>query len=648
MIQYKQYSNDTINDLTIISNQEELNYILLSNHYCVNSIHKLFKNIKVNEILLTNSDINNKFTKTFNTLDSENSSKERDIIIDINNIIYDNTSKFVKKLSIIGSSPELFEQSSLTVDFILLQKVHQQLKFQKQPKLTEYAKKLISLAEQLNNKKFSEITIDDEFINKIINDQLTKEQLLEKNYIQSNALVLLLKNKNQNIEKAEISIEKKIEQINSQKQEDNKNLSENRLKRTKYLTDSLSLVDKYKILFFKLFGINNAQELIFKSLEKKLLLNSSKDYFKQIINNISNSEILLKEKNQTSQERINEMRDMINQISKEKTILMNQIEILQRESELLQEQLILSHESNIDIQLERTISSISPKNDIIFIHMTPEFQPLENSPLAGEATIEERVNAIRLFNPSLSCSTFKLDGSPFENSTFGGGIFGVLLAKGFVQTIQRCDSGTTVDINGQRTGFSKYQDLTSEIKYAENRKNTGNGYNEATVNHCQPYAHIAILDQFFKFESYINTAEDSTGKLITKKKTITKKQIIDIYSQLNSFNNNDINAEKNMPPMPIAFLIDGKILEIISTKPSFFIEKNNNLSKPLTQKEAFEFIEKNFNVINKSINEIVESTENIPVETRKNLAEKFINKFKPKLQEKLRATINNQCQSHKL
>jgi len=369
-----------------------------------------------------------------------------------------------------------------------------------------------------------------------------------------------------------------------------------------------------------------------QSVEKKIIsLNLNSSSLTSLINEEKyNNENNLIESNIFTK-RILEIKDNIEKITKQKETIISQVEILKNESMVLSDKLLRKEniEDSLDILERRSIGEVDKENNLFFVHMLPSFQPRENSPFANDISIKERANAVRLFTPSLSCTTFKLDGLPFENRTFGGGLFGVILSKGYVKKINMGDNGTVVNSDGTRTGNSEYMELKTEIKQAKLRDNVGNVYNEATVNNCIPYAYIAILDQLYEKEKvlYNNVVE-------VRKKKIKVKTILSSYEKLLEFN--ELNQDK-ITPLPVMILINGEMIEIHSKKFNGIRLGETDMNKELSQSEAVKFIEENFNIEKKvsKISEITDKEDYIPDDIRKSMISSFIGKFKPYLQSHL-------------
>jgi len=181
IIQYKKYLTKGINsthNLTVMSGVKESEKLLLSNYYCINAIHKLFTNIKVNEILIGVNDKSQILPEVFSYLDIENSSKERLNIIDINQYLYSNPEQLNKRLSIVGECKEPLLNSFLGVEYILLKNITENNNGN-ELNISPYGKRLIELAENLYNSKFSEIVVDDNLIEVIINNQKEQSELLK-------------------------------------------------------------------------------------------------------------------------------------------------------------------------------------------------------------------------------------------------------------------------------------------------------------------------------------------------------------------------------------------------------------------------------------------------------------------------------------
>jgi len=634
IIQYKKYLTKGINsthNLTVMSGVKESEKLLLSNYYCINAIHKLFTNIKVNEILIGVNDKSQILPEVFSYLDIENSSKERLNIIDINQYLYSNPEQLNKRLSIVGECKEPLLNSFLGVEYILLKNITENNNGN-ELNISPYGKRLIELAENLYNSKFSEIVVDDNLIEVIINNQKEQSELLKN----TNKKLSLSLNNLKILDDEFNFYEKKLKETQDrervQKESFVKIGDELKIKKTTYLRKKLTIIDKAKITFFETFGINNAQELILQSVEKKIIsLNLNSSSLTSLINEEKyNNENNLIESNIFTK-RILEIKDNIEKITKQKETIISQVEILKNESMVLSDKLLRKEniEDSLDILERRSIGEVDKENNLFFVHMLPSFQPRENSPFANDISIKERANAVRLFTPSLSCTTFKLDGLPFENRTFGGGLFGVILSKGYVKKINMGDNGTVVNSDGTRTGNSEYMELKTEIKQAKLRDNVGNVYNEATVNNCIPYAYIAILDQLYEKEKvlYNNVVE-------VRKKKINVKTILSSYEKLLEFN--ELNQDK-ITPLPVMILINGEMIEIHSKKFNGIRLGETDMNKELSQSEAVKFIEENFNIEKKvsKISEITDKEDYIPDDIRKSMISSFIGKFKPYLQSHL-------------
>lgn len=607
------------------SSFNEVNSKLLSNYYFINTVHKLFNNARINEILISDSIPQQQ--RVFQSIEQENLSNERNLVIDISKIAYQNDD-ISRKIEIIGDVPEALDKSFLGLELLVLQKIKQE--YGDNAHLSPYAERLSRMVNSLYMKDITQITIDEQFIKSVLLEQSNRfdnikdaDNDIKRENHKVNQITQSLLKADENIKRFKDLISKNQIKI----KDTNDELQNIELERIRKLKEKLTSFDKAKIKFFEMFGVAGVEDAILIEKEKKFpnLLSAFKEiqaYQKGMLEHFESE-------SSKYNSQIGELKLSMEKDREKKEVLINYIKGREREKSLIEENSFVKDlDKDISGLQRRTISEAS-KDNLMFIHVVPHFQPLENSPLKEEVSAMERLLAIRAFNPSLSTSTFKLDGTNFENTTFGKGVIGVILSKGIIGTIKSSDAGTIVDENGMRDQESNYDLYQEELARAKQRNNQGNGYNEATVHQSVPYANIILLDRFF--------AEKKETSHIDGNLSVSNQVMKQLYDKVTQ--SGEMGQSYGIKPLPTAIMLNGKILEIVSSKPEYF--NNFKSDVKLNNKEMESLIRDSFNIKEiKHINEISNKEDYISNDSRENLAKRLYSKYKDNmvtvLEEKLR------------
>lgn len=607
------------------SSFSEVNAKLLSNYYFINTVHKLFKNTRINEVLVSDSIPQQQ--RVFQNIEQENLSSDRNLMIDISKIAYQNED-ISKKIEIIGDVPEALDKSFLGLELLVLQKIKQE--YGDKASLSPYAERLSKMVSSLYMKDITQITIDDKFIKSVLLEQSNRfdnikdaDNDIKRENHKVNQITQSLLKTDENIKRFKDLISKNQNKI----KDANDELEKVELEKNRKLKEKLTSFDKAKIKFFEVFGVAGVEDAILVEKEKKFpnLLSVFKEvqaYQKGMLEHFESE-------NNKYNSQIGELKLSMEKDREKKEVLINYIKDRQSERSLIDENSFVKDlDKDISGLQKRTVSEAS-KDNLMFIHVVPHFQPLENSPLKEEVSAMERLLAIRAFNPSLSTSTFKLDGTNFENTTFGKGVIGVILSKGIVGTIKSSDAGTIVDENGMRDQGSNYDLYQEELERAKQRSNQGSGYNEATVHQSVPYANIILLDRFF--------AEKKETYHIDGNLNVSNQVMKQLYEKVTQ--SGEMGQSYGIKPLPTVIMLNGKILEIVSSKPEYF--NNFKSEAKLNNQEMESLIRDSFNIKEiKSINEMTNKEDYISNDSRENLAKTLYSKYKDNmitvLEEKLK------------
>lgn len=345
------------------------------------------------------------------------------------------------------SVPELIDQDFLLLDLILVQKIITEHGYEY---LSEYGKEIVAFVEDLKQEPFKEITISSSLIDEIIKqDQKIvfnkKEKIRELNY--------LIKQANWHIS----NNQEKIEMLEDQRERakadstylsDYNEISTTRIaalnKKILYDEKEFSLLKKIKLAIFKF--MNRSTDLFFNnhlpSLEKSLtekLTQKAKEF--QEREKKINAEIQeFSTQIQLQQEKIDELKLILEAQEKAEIIALN----------------LTKNNFVLDERIKRDVADVAKRNNCIFLHSIGNENAGSNTPLKPGVSFEDKVDQIRIFSPSISCSSYKID-THAQLRCFSG-YQGVIVTSGKILSAGTCDIGTTVNPYGERQS----QDLTSQ------------------------------------------------------------------------------------------------------------------------------------------------------------------------------------------
>lgn len=613
-IKYNTYDNNGFVEQKSLSVEtfNEVNNKLASNYYLINSLHKLSDNVRASEIMV--SDTIPQQANIFKRIEQENLMGERTQIVDVQKFAYQNAD-ISKSLEMIGDVPEALGKSFLGLELLMVQKLKQE--YGNSVKLSPYADRLLSLVSGLYNKDITEMKIDDKFIRGVLLEQSNRQDSLREisqSISAKNGKLSQIDSELDYHQKSLLSLSSKIEKNQKEILESESAIKDADDVRVKSLKAKFNSFDNAKIKFFEFFGIKGLEDSIFLQKEKKFpelsqAFKNTKDLNEQIIDR-------LKEINGEYKNKITELKSSMENNRNEKEYMLSYVEERKKERDEINKHVFVRNlDNDISGLTVRSVSHIANDN-LMFIHVTPKYQPLENSPLNQEVSAAERLLAIRAFNPSLSTSTFNLNNSSFENKTFGGSPIGVVLSKGIVGTIKNSDAGTIVKADGQRDQGSDNDKFQEELSIAKNRKNQGQEYNEATVHNSVPYANVIIMDRLF--------AEKKETYYIDGNLGVPNSASKELYKQIEQVH--ELGSKHGLSPLPTIFMINGKMLEVTDVKPEFH---NNQEKRNLNPSEMESLIRSQFAVKEiKSINEISAVDDVIPDGVREKVAQSMYGKYK--------------------
>lgn len=609
IITTKDYRDDGIREFNFYGGLfKEAKEKVISNHFVVSTIHKLFVNVRAGSIFSMKTDdpyVNNNNTN----LNFENLNPQRSIILDIYSLY--NSNNFKDKLNIIGEVPEPFSKSFLSLELSLIQKM---MKENPQVELSDYGNRLLKLCNTLYNKDLVEIVIDEKVVEKFIeqqNEQFRNIQNLNSKIDADNKRLEEAKNEIQRLtsllEEKNSIIEKDAKKINDYLEE---NISLNN-KRESLIKESMTLFDKIKIKIFEKLGVSDIYDLTVKSKEK---MNPEFSDIKETIKYNNLNKQRLEYENKFRLDEINKFRKMLEEANEKKTILEKTLISLEETKREIRDNLINPQRmKDVSVFENKTLKTIS-ENNVFSIHVFPDLYPEENSPLNELLSPKDKINAIRAFNPSLSTSTYVLNGEDFDNSTFCRGIRGVILGKGNITSIYMSDAGSVVNSNGERAGFG-YQNLNDDIPFLAKRSNKNNSYNEVIVDNSVPYAEILQIDQAISLRAE-SVRENKKEHEINIRGWVT---LVD--NVLNEGKDNQYDLE----PLPLVLMLNGKLIEVSKIKPVNLKELPE--SGNITDLESV--IKQNFVCKEiENLSEITKVNDNLEKDIRTNIAKDLIGKYK--------------------
>lgn len=616
-IEIRNYKNEEYSDNSVTAKTfSEAREMVMANQYLSGVIHKLFNNVKSSQIFNL-AGVEN-LDNSFSNLNYENRSSRRDIDLDISQLYEDGNIR--NSIEIIGNVPSTFGTSFLALELLLIKKL---ISENTNVELSDYAKRLKKLTENLFNKDINQIKIDSNVISDLIIQQEQQFKLIGNNHKDINKLQTQLDNElierdriNNKIiaikelihkkEKNMLSLSDDIKLLEKEKQENLKN--------------SLTVIDKIKIRIFEKIGVSDIYDVVIKQKEKKpsFQLNLIEEKLNKKKYDLGG----LSEDKEKSLAEINYFKEKFQQ-SLDKTSLLEGtlVKLEETKYELRSDILNSSEIKDLSIYANKTISKIASDN-VFSIHVFPDIQVTETSPLKNELNVNDKIKAIRAFNPSLSTSTYVLDGIPFDNNTFGNGLRGVILGKGNISLATIGDAGTLINENGKRVGY-QITDLDSGIDLLKERSNRNSGYNEVVVNNAVPYAEILQIDQFIN-----NLAQNST-----QEKKEVKTSLRDWVSLVDNILDSGEKAKMKdgLEPLPLVLMINGKLLQVSSFKEFYKKEDREKISKDdnvnIENLEAF--VRENLVIEEiKKLSEITKVSEHMDSTVRKNIAQELIKNYK--------------------
>jgi hypothetical protein len=396
-------------------------------------------------------------------------------------------SKAMQPISEKQMVPGIFEKDYLMLDLLLAQKV---IKEKGQEHVSEYGKKLINFVESLEGKEFKEVEINAELVSEIIE---TEQTLISNHDIKIRKTEHLIKSAEERVK----SLQSEIELFERRKQEaekDSKYISSHEdfspdhiasVKRMREIKrNSMGIVDKLKLQVFEYLGRNTSHfyndglEKLEQKLQDKIAEKAKK--FNDISLVIDNTKEVLSKELEENKLKSEELKQTLQSLKA--------IEMLSLGKEYLDDNYI------------RDVSRITKESNNIFLHSISTdkgFQPYDNSPLEKGVTFTDKVNQIRCFSPSLSCSSFKLDsGSQLKDFTAP---MGVVITGGHVLSANSCDAGTIPNKNGER----EKRDLTPEkIKTIIDGRVDTTLYDEFAISQTKVAALYVNYDRVQREEHY--------------------------------------------------------------------------------------------------------------------------------------------------
>ncbi len=588
-----------------IGSSEELTKMIRTNYFCVNVIQKLFSNLRANEIMLGFNNEEQILSGIYDAIEKENYSAYRNKLIDLNVVLYaNNDTELLKALNVVSEAENILCTSFLGLEYLLLKKVKDNYK---KAILSKYSNRMIDLAESVFNKKFYELTIDEHFIDKIVQHQVENAHELKKVQSKIESFNTRLKIIDIEVEK----LNKEIKFINSENKKNEKKYEERLVElkelRTQFVKERLTIFDKTKIMFFEWFGFANKIEEVHQQRESKL--KSSNTFVTRLFEEESN--ILIKEEKRISN--FSERKAILDKNIKEKTkvkvSLSKQLKDSKLELNNISKALLSPKEqdmnNNIDIIGVKSVSSLSKEN-ILFIHLFPKVAKLGTSTLEEYVEMIDRSNIIRVFNPKLDCDVYPIVGDGFyrDSHQYSKGDFGVVISKGLVEKI---NSLTNNRDNENTTNIFGFRDKIIEMKHSPEMNVL-----EAVVDKAEVYGYVAMLDNIIERDS---------------EKKIKVSKIISAFDYLNKFNQHAI--KNDLKELPMVFIINGEILEIQGLKFDKYKLSEKQRDVTLDIQQAAIFVRKTFK-ISKNVQKAIEVTirkDHISEKIREKCMEKMMQKF---------------------
>ncbi len=588
-----------------IETSEELTKMIKTNYFCVNVIQKLFSNLRANEIMLGFHNEDQILSGIYDAIEKENYSAYRNKLIDLNVVLYaNNDTELLKALNVVSEADNILSTSFLGLEYLLLKKVKDNYK---KAILSKYATRMIDLAETVFNKKFFELTIDEHFIDKIVQHQIENAQELKKVQSKIESFNTRLKIIDIEVEK----LNKEIKYINSENKKNEKKyeerLSELKELREQFVKERLTIFDKTKIMFFEWFGFANKIEEVHQ--QRELKLKNSNTFVTRLFEEESN--ILIKE--ETRKNNFSERKALLDKNIKEKTkvkvSLSKQLKDAKLEMTSISKALLSPKEAdmnnNIDVIGVKSVSSLSKEN-VLFIHLFPKVAKLGTSTLEEYVEMIDRSNIIRVFNPKLDCDIYPIIGDGFYRDAhqYSKGDFGVIVSKGLVEKI---NSLTNPRDNEKPSDIFSFKDKVMDMKH-----NPESSVLEAVVDKAEVYGYVSVLDNIIERDS---------------EKKIKVSKIISAFEYLNKFNQHSI--KNDLKELPMVFIINGEILEIQGLKFDKYKLSEKQKEVTLDIQQAAIFVRKTFKIV-KNLQKAIEVTmkkDHISEKTREKCMEKMMQKF---------------------
>lgn len=529
-------------------------------------------------------------------------------VINISSFTSEDLISTVKEIQTV---PQSFKKDYLLLDLLLTQKVLNEKGVQD---LSTYGKNLMTFVENLQSTEFKEVEININLVNQIIN---TEQKLISDKEYEIHSTQTKIKRANEEITSLEATLPR-IEKERERQKEDSQyiansayspstiaSLKRNRERREK----NMGLVDTLKLKVFKYLG-QNVNHFYNDNLDKM-------------------EELLQKEMVSKAQKfedingKLNEQENTVKQTIEDKKRSIVELETILLANKSA-DQLTLA--SNIlDDNYIRDVSRIMKENNNIFIHSINDvggFHPDDNSPIIKDISFKDKVDQIRCFSPSLSCSSFQLDnGSTIKDFTAP---MGIILNSGVVASAARGDHGTKPDRSGNR----QFEKVTSQsISEDINTRSTHNSYDEFAINNSQVAGLYCNYDR-------ILTLHDSDIK--------KNKHVLTVMEKL-------VNYQKENPEMPLFILKDGHVCEV--TPNSNFKEalqefknldvKGNKMTQ-FSNATTTELLNKCFIVSEaKNVQDIINSKPEIELEKKCELAEHLIKNYKEPFKDVLKQKIKS-------
>lgn len=621
LLYYNMYEEDGTSELEdpiSVSTYEELSKLIKSNYFCVNLIQKLFTNLKVNEIMIGSHNEEYLYKEIYDKLEKENYAKYRNQLVDLSLILYSSVDdELNRNLNIISTSDSdnIFDRTFLGLELILLKKVQYHYK---KSIFSKYSERLIDLSEKLTNKKFSDINIDEYFIEKIVNHQLEKAQsfnsLKSKIDSYSKRLSIIdaeitrlnndIKQLIQNHQKQSIAYDKKIEELKETKK--------------KFVEERFTIFDKTKILFFEILGFEHKVESVFEKRQNNLkgtFFSRLEEEEQQLVKNENERKSFVTKKATELKKHIDNGKTVKISLSKQIYISKEEIKIIEQNLLSTDTENILNN--NVDILNVKSLSTLSKEN-IVFVHVFPRFYDIANSPLEEYVEMVDRGNIIRIFNPKLECNVYPLIGADFSRELLNKtqGDYGVLLSRGVVEQINKVNENNKEEIKDHFLFKEKVRELNSYTDV----------FYEALVDKSELYGFVAIIDNMIKKET---------------DKKIKVSKLIEAFEYLHKFNQHGIKNQ--LRELPMIFMICGEILEIKGLKFDKYKLNQKQKEMKLDKNQALVFIKKTF-LISKQLNKTTEITlkkDTISDKVREECATSLLHKFKTYFVNNFKESIDN-------